>query len=50
MITYSIEGYDDHFAINSSTAQIDLVKSLDREMTQDVRLEVMAMDNGNNFF
>ena len=42
-ITYSIVGNADHFAINSSTGQIDLVQSLDRETTQEVRLEVWAI-------
>ncbi|KAI0232123.1 Protocadherin Fat 4 [Lamellibrachia satsuma] len=46
VITYSIASADEHFAINASTGQIDLVKSLDRESVQEVRLEVWATDNG----
>ena len=47
VITYWFANADEHFAINASTGQIDLVKSLDRESVQDVRLEVWATDNGN---
>ena len=46
VITYSIASADEHFAINASTGQIDLVQSLDRETAQEVRLEVWATDNG----
>ena len=46
-ITYSIATTDDRFAIDASTGQIDLVKSLDRESEQEVRLEVWATDDGN---
>ena len=45
-ITYSIASADDHFAINASTGQIDLVKSLDRENVEEIRLVVWATDNG----
>ena len=47
VITYWFASADEHFAINASTGQIDLVKSLDRESVQEVRLEVWATDNGN---
>ena len=47
VITYWFANADEHFAINASTGQIDLVKSLDRESVQEVRLEVWATDNGN---
>ena len=46
-ITYSIASIDDRFAIDAGTGQIDLVKSLDRESEQEVRLEVWATDHGN---
>ena len=45
-ITYSIASADDHFAINASTGQIDLVKSLDHESVEEMRLVVWATDNG----
>jgi len=47
LITYSFSSVYGHFAIDASTGQIDLVKSLDREIVQEVRLEVWATDNGN---
>ena len=45
-ITYSIASAGDHFAINASTGQIDLVKTLDRESVEEMRLVVWASDNG----
>ncbi len=49
-ILYSIAGSDDHFAINTSTGQIDLIKPFDREITQKVRLKIWATDDGNHCF
>ena len=47
VITYSFPSAYGHFAIDANTGQIDLVKSLDREIVQEVRLEVWATDDGN---
>ena len=49
-ISYSITGSDDHFALNTSTGQIDLIKPFDREITEKVRLEISATDDGNHCF
>ena len=46
VITYSFAIVDANFAIDANTGQIDLVKSLDREIVQEVRLEVWATDDG----
>ena len=50
VITYSIASADEHFVINASTGQIDLVTSLNRETVKEARLEVWATDNGKLLF